>query len=126
MEKRRILFIDDEAQFIRLIKLNPEQLGRYEVRAVSRSGQGEEAAREFQPHLIFLDVMMPEMDGGELAARIRANSSTKHIPIVFLTAVVSKEEAVSKAGLIGGYPFLAKPVTIDQIVESINVHSGRQ
>lgn len=125
MEKKRILFIDDEAQLLRLIKLNLEQLGRFEVRIISRSSQGEEAALEFQPHLIFLDVMMPEMDGGELASRLRANPNTKHIPIIFLTAVVSKEEAAAKSGLIGGYPFLAKPVTIDQITECINRHLGK-
>ena len=60
------------------------------------------AAEEFGPDLILLDVMMPGVDGGELAARFKASAKLKTVPTVFLTAAVTKEEVSAGGGLIGG------------------------
>lgn len=124
MEKKRILLIDDEASFTRLIKLNLEQIGPYEVRVENNGKLAFEAAREFRPHLVFLDVIMPETDGGEVAAQIRADSELQATPIVFLTAVVSRETVAAKGDLIGGNTFLAKPVTILDVVGAIEKQLG--
>jgi DNA-binding response OmpR family regulator len=74
-------------------------------------------AREFAPDIIFLDVVMPEIDGGDVAQQIRSDPMLAHVPIVFLTAIVSAKEGGHE---IGGFPFLAKPVSLDAVIEASN------
>jgi DNA-binding response OmpR family regulator len=79
------------------------------VREENRGTHALIAARAFLPDLILLDVMMPDIDGGELAAEIRAIPRFREVPIVFLTAAVTRKE-ISEHGCIGGERFLAKPL----------------
>jgi len=61
---------------------------------------------------------MPETDGGEVAARIQSDPTLHRIPIVFLTALVTKAEG--EPGLrIQGHPFLAKPISLPELIEGI-------
>src|SRR2546423_5120830 len=62
MSKRRILVVDDETSITRLLKLNLEQTGSYEVREENLGARVLEAAREFKPDLVLLDVMMPRSE----------------------------------------------------------------
>lgn len=119
MPKKRILIIDDEASVTRLLKLNLEQTGAYEVREEHQGTRGLAAAREFQPDLILLDVTMPDLDGREVAAQIQADGRTKDTPIVFLTAVAAKKGAGARGGSMGGHPCLTKPVTIEDVISCI-------
>lgn len=114
--KHRILVVDDEPSFTRLLKLNLERTGQYAVRTENRSPDALVAAREFNPDLILLDVMMPGLDGGTLSSYFLESAKFKDVPVVFLTATVTKEEVSSHGGLIGGLPFLAKPVNIAELV----------
>jgi len=71
-----------------------------------------------QPDLILLDIAMPDTDGGEVAARIQSDPGLRRIPIVFLTALVTKAEGES--GLrIQGHPFLAKPISLSDLIKGI-------
>src|ERR1035437_8833345 len=106
-EKKRILAVDDQASNTRLLKLYLERTNDYVVREENDAKTALSAAEEFQPHLILLDVMMPGMDGGELAACFQANPKLKAVPIVFLTAAVTKREVTAGGGEGGGGPFLA-------------------
>ena len=58
--KKRILVVDDEPAITRMVKLNLERTKKYEVRTENQGSKAIEAARDFEPHLIFLDVMMPD------------------------------------------------------------------
>ena len=89
---KRILVVDDDPQDTRLIKVFLER-NEYVVKEENDSAAALSAAEEFKPDLILLDVMMPEINGGELAALFKANPKFKDIPIVFLTAKITKEEA---------------------------------
>ena len=115
-EKKRILVVDDEASITRLLKLNLEQTNDYIVRGENDAKAAVAAAEEFEPHLIMLDVMMPDLDGGELASRFQANPKLKSVPIVFLTAAATKGEVYMRGGKVGGLPFLAKPVEISEVI----------
>lgn len=117
--KKRILLIDDEPGFTRLMKLNLEANGAYEVQVENDGRKAVAAARAWRPDLIFLDVIMPDIDGGQVAAELHAEPGLRHIPIVFLTAVVSKNEVVKRGDVIGGQTFLAKPVTVADVVNTI-------
>jgi CheY-like chemotaxis protein len=65
---------------------------------------------------------MPGIDGGNLAAKIKSDPLLKNIPIVFLTAVVSPKEAGQQPKNIGGFPFLAKPVSPEVLERCIEEH----
>ena len=125
MAKIRILLIDDEQKFIHMLKLNLERRGSYEVRTESNGAYALTAARDFRPDLIFLDVIMPDVDGGDVAASIRADRELKDTPIVFLTAGVSKETTKKRGELIGGQRYLAKPVSVAEVIECIERQLGK-
>lgn len=121
MNKRKILIVDDESGFTRLLKLTLEKTGRYIVREENDGTQAWLAAREFRPEMIFLDIVMPKIDGGDVAQQIRSDPSLANVPVVFLTAIVAPSETKTD---IGGYPFLAKPVSLDAITKCIAEHLG--
>jgi two-component system OmpR family response regulator len=122
--KKRILAVDDRSTNTRLVKLYLEQTNDYVVREENNAQAALSAAEEFQPHLILLDVMMPGMDGGDLAACFQASPKLKAVPIVFLTAAVTKGEVAASGGKFGGYPFLAKPVVLAEMVACLRHHLG--
>src|SRR5258708_21097939 len=104
MVPKKLLVVDDEPSITRLLKLNLEKTGRYTVRAENLGAQCLPAAREFLPDLIILDVMMPDLDGGTVADELKHEPLLKDIPVVFLTAGVTKEEVAPGRGGLGGFP----------------------
>jgi DNA-binding response OmpR family regulator len=122
MAKRRILIIDDEVGFTRMVRINLEKTGRFEVREENRAGHALAAARVFKPDLILLDVIMPTMDGGDVAAMMKKDRLLKGIPVIFLTATVSHREAGTGGLSSGGSLFLAKPVSLENLIERIDEH----
>jgi DNA-binding response OmpR family regulator len=113
--KTRILLVDDEPSFTRMLKINLERRG-YKVLVENNGAYAHTAVRDFLPDLILLDVIMPDVDGGEVAAKIHGDPAFKDVPIVFLTAGVSKESTKTKGNVIGGQTYLAKPTTIDEVI----------
>ena len=116
---KRILIVDDETSITRLLRLNLEKTGTYVVRDENKATRAVDAAREFKPDLILLDVMMPDLDGGDVAALLQADPALKRIPIVFLTAAVKKEEVNANSGMIGGFPYIAKPLNLKGVISVI-------
>jgi two-component system, OmpR family, response regulator len=124
-QKKRILLVDDEPAFTRMVKLNLEQSGKYEVMEENRATMAIHAAKAFKPDLILLDVVMPAMDGGDIAAKIQADKALRDVPIVFLTAIVEKKEAKVGGMRSGGLLFLAKPVSLETLVKTIEENVRR-
>jgi CheY-like chemotaxis protein len=114
MDKKRILVVDDESGFTKLLKLTLEKTGDYVVLEENTGVAALGVARDFRPDLVLLDIIMPKADGGEIAARFKADPVLKDTPIVFLTAIVSKREAKS-VGHIDGLPFISKPVSLEEL-----------
>jgi len=123
-EKKRILVVDDRVIDTRFVKLFLESTNDYVVTEENDAEAAISSAEEFQPDLILLDVMMPGIDGGELSARFRENPKLRSVPIVFLTAAVTKREVELGGGLVGGAPFLAKPITLPEMVACLKRHLG--
>jgi len=119
--KKRILVVDDEPEFTNLLKLSLESHGYYEVQEENDADNVRAAARAFDPDLVLLDIMMPEQDGSEVAAALKADPVTRAVPIIFLTALVSEEDA-SKGGACnsGGNTFLPKHVRLDKLMQCID------
>ncbi|PYL25107.1 MAG: hypothetical protein DMF44_03275, partial [Verrucomicrobia bacterium] len=110
-ERRRILIVDNDPNTTHVVKVLLERTGRYLVLEENDATKAHQSAQNFRPDLILLDVVMPDTDGGEVAARIEADPELHNAPIVFLTALVTRAEA--RSGLnIQRHPFLAKPVSI--------------
>jgi CheY-like chemotaxis protein len=117
-DARRILIVDNDTDSSHLVKVLLEKTGRYLVFEEKDGARAHLSARNFRPDLILLDVVMPETDGGEIAARIKADSELQNTPIIFLTALVTRAEA--RTGLhIDGHPSLAKPINIPELIEAI-------
>ena len=121
MKKKRIFVVDDESGFTRLLKLTLERTGNYTVLEQNDGTKAWLTARDFKPDIIFLDIVMPKIDGGDVAQQIRSDPLLAHIPVIFLTAIVSETESKNE---IGGFPFIAKPVSLDAINKCIKEHLG--
>ncbi len=122
MNKKRLLIVDDESGFTRLLKLTLEKTGGYIVREENDGTNAWLTARDFRPDIIFLDIVMPKIDGGDVAQQIRSDPMLAHVPIVFLTAIVSRKETKTE---IGGFPFLSKPVSLEAITTCLAEHIGK-
>jgi CheY-like chemotaxis protein len=121
MAKKRVFIVDDESGFTRLLKLTLEKTGKYEVREENDGTKAWLAARDFAPDIIFLDIVMPKIDGGGVGQQMRSDPALKDVPIIFLTAIVSQTETKTD---IGGFPFLSKPVSLEAITRCIEEHTA--
>lgn len=105
--KPLVLIADDDPDILLLISLTLERDG-YDV-MVARDGlTAYETAVERLPHLVVLDMMMPGIDGCEVARRLRANDSTKDVPIVIVTAFAEESQA-AMALEAGADAYVKKP-----------------
>ncbi len=119
-EVSKIMVVDDEVGFTKLLKMNLEKSGRYEVYAENSGAQALTSARAWQPDLILLDVVMPDVDGGEVLAQLEADDQLKDIPVIFLTATMSRKGIKARGGSIGGQDFVAKPVDFKKLARQID------
>lgn len=120
MATKKILLVDDEVALTRIMRLNLEQTGRFEVREENRGSNALRAARDFKPDLILLDVMMPDMGGDEIAEQLAEDPDLRTIKYIFLTAIVTKSEAGNGTTEISGQIFLAKPVKRDELLAVVD------
>jgi DNA-binding response OmpR family regulator len=118
--KTKILVIDDEPGLTRLIKLNLESTGWFEVKTENRGDRAIQVALEFDPDIIFLDIMMPDIPGDEIAGKIRENEKLRSKKLVFLTAIVTRDDTADGHNQIGGNLFLAKPVSTKDLLRTID------
>jgi CheY-like chemotaxis protein len=125
MGKKRILLVDDEKSFTNLLKLNLEDTGNYEVRVENWAEDALPAAQQFKPDLVLLDIIMPRLPGGNVAAQIKEDPALKDTPIVFLTAAVRKHQVEENDGIICDFPCLAKPATVEMVIDMIEKHARK-
>ncbi len=119
MSKKRILLVDDDIAATRLLKIGLEKTGQYEVKEENSATRVLSTARSFKPDLAVLDVCMPYLVGGDVAAQMKKDSMLRHTPVFFLTSIVSEDEAGAHALTSGGYQFIPKPVNLERLVQLI-------
>jgi len=119
LSKKKVLIVDDEESFCRMLKLNLEQTGNYNVVTETQGKNVLSLAKKINPNIIILDYIMPDMDGGEVLQQLSGDSVTKNIPVVFLTAIATKDDTDDSGSMIGGHHILAKPIKTEDIIRCI-------
>jgi len=115
--KQTILVVDDETDLLDLIEYNLKKEG-FKVLKAENGEEGIAVAKEHNPDLMLLDIMMPKMDGMEAVEQIRKDDELKNIPIIFLTA--RSDEKTEVEGLNkGGDDFITKPISTTKLISRI-------
>ncbi len=104
---KKILAVDDEKHIVRLVQINLQKAG-YEVATAGTGREALERVGEFEPDLIVMDVMMPEMDGFEALKKLKENPETRDIPVIMLTAK-AQDADVFRGWQSGADLYLTKP-----------------
>ncbi len=113
MGKPRLLVVEDDGDIANMLKIYFGGMD-YEVDIAPRGGLALEKTRTALPHLIVLDIMLPDIDGYEVCRTLRTNTRTSHIPVIFLT---QKDERSDKLqGLeLGADDYITKPFDIEEL-----------
>ena len=116
---KKILVVDDEPHIVKTLSARLRANG-FDVITAYDGEEGLAKAKQTIPDLIITDVMMPNMDGPTMAETLKNESSTSNIPVIFLTALVKKNEEKAQQNLIGGNYFMAKPFNPTELLFMIN------
>jgi len=108
--KPRILIVDDNPRFSHSARLILQESGQYVVCEENDAASAVETARSFRPDLILLDLVMPQLDGAEVAAQVESDWALLGVPIVFVTGLVTRDEA-RNGQRIDGHRVVSKPVS---------------
>lgn len=114
MEKK-ILIVDDEEHVLAVLENRLSKAGYSVIKATNGKDAVEMAKKEL-PALIICDVLMPDIDGGEVLNILRDERTTENIPIIFLTALLKEQE---KGRTAGGEYFMAKPYNPDELLAEV-------
>jgi PleD family two-component response regulator len=113
MNKGRILVVEDDLDIANMLRIYFDSQG-YEVLVAVRGSDALELGRKKLPHVVVLDIMLPDMDGYEVCRKLRSNLRTSHIPILFLTQMDERSDKI--AGLeLGADDYITKPFDIEEL-----------
>jgi len=115
MNKGKILIVDDDPNLSRLMSVFLSKMGGYVLCEENRPSAAFLTAKSFQPDLILMDVEMPGKNGGEVAAEMSKDSALAKTPVIFVTSLVSKNEA----GWRNGKRFMSKPVDPQTLLKTV-------
>lgn len=116
--RKIILIVDDERDILNALSLFLRRNG-YGVSVADTGQEGLKIAKAERPHLIILDLILPDIDGTDVAARLLENPLTRNIPIIFLTSVLTKPEEQEANRMIANRRIVAKPCRNEEILELV-------
>lgn len=124
-ERKTVVCIEDETEMIELVKLI---LGRNKFDVIGAVGglEGLKKISEFNPDLVLLDLMMPEMDGWEVYQKMKASEDTKDIPVIVVTAKAQSIDRVLGLHIARVDDYITKPFSPNELLESVErvLHSS--
>jgi two-component system, OmpR family, response regulator VicR len=115
---KRIVCIEDEPEMIDLIRLILSRRG-FEVRGTPGGKEGLKMVRETLPDLVLLDLMMPDMDGWEVYQQMKAEETTRGIPVVIVTAKAQNIDKVLGLHIAKVDDYIAKPFSPQELIDSV-------
>jgi len=123
MAKRKILVVDNDDAVLAFMQA---KLGsRFAVLGTTDPQKVLALARAEQPDLILCDIEMPDMDGGDLSAAMYLEDDLRDIPMLFLTALISREELKAQRDQLGGRPAISKDAPIGELIARIESLVGK-
>jgi len=123
-KKNNILIVDDTPENLTVLLQMLTEEG-YRVRPALGGAIALKSVQANPPDLIFLDILMPEMDGYEVCRILKSDEGTASIPIIFISAL-SEVEDVVKAFQVGGVDYITKPFKVDEVLARVRTHLGLQ
>jgi CheY-like chemotaxis protein len=127
MERWKVLLVDDDPTVTSFVSYILESKGQYEVRSLNDPFRAVAAARDFRPDLLIMDISMPGKDGGEVAAEIAKDAQLVKVPIIFLSASVSKNDPQTVRNPKTGHIYLPKPVEPRDLMRCVeNTLAGKK
>ncbi|KPA13322.1 response regulator receiver sensor signal transduction histidine kinase [Candidatus Magnetomorum sp. HK-1] len=117
--KPKILIVDDTPENLKVLQGLLQD--HYQLFAVPKAEVALNIAKKQIPDLILLDIMMPDMDGYEVCKRLKADETTKDIPIIFITAKTGTDDEV-KGFEVGGVDYITKPITPPVVIARVKAH----
>jgi len=118
MDKRKVMVVDDEPDFLKVIKLNLEEMGNYEVMTLSTAKNIIPEVHSFRPDIILLDMLMPSTGGLDACEMLNNDQLGKSIPIIIVSAL-DKEQDKYKAYKEGVTDYLVKPIEKKDLIVAI-------
>jgi len=116
-ERKKVLLVDDDEAVVGYLAT---KLGKnYRLTSTTHPRSVVELAKKEQPDVILCDIDMPDFSGGDVAAALAADPLTRGIPFIYLTALVSPEEASEMGGFIGGRRGIAKKAPLGELLRLI-------
>jgi len=122
----KVLIVDDDVTYTKALQRKLGAKGNYNIRVENDPRLAKKSALTFSPDIVFLDVMMPYLNGSEVYAQFSADARLMRIPIIFVTAIVGRKEVEYHHGYVGGCFYVAKPIDPDGLVAVINKHLHRE
>jgi CheY-like chemotaxis protein len=121
MSDTKLLVVDDEPDAVLILARTLSARG-YKVTTAETGRQAINLAKAEKPDLILLDILMPDIDGTQVAAALQEDPTTRNIPVIFLTCLITKK--TQEIGLryhdIDRYAFMSKPYDLDNLLMEIN------
>ncbi|MGI9526672.1 MAG: response regulator [Weeksellaceae bacterium] len=117
MKKRRVLIVDDEPNIVMTLEYALQKKG-YQVFIARNGGEALEIANRETPDLVFMDVMMPDMDGYETFEKLKTNKNLVHTKLIFLSAK-NKPSDIEKGIQLGANDYITKPFSIKKVLKSL-------
>jgi len=118
--QKNILIIDDDVQSVKFITHILQRNG-FILRSAQSGLEGMEILKEYSPHLILLDVLMPEEDGYQICLKLKSNKGSKDIPVIFITASNDPDEVI-RGFEAGGVDFITKPLNKEELLARVETH----
>lgn len=115
----KVMIVDDEGSFCYFVQKNLEFKGGFSVSICTEAVWAVRKITEQMPDIILMDIMMPIKSGIDITAELKNDPALRHIPIVFVTALVKRDELEKHANLLGSSLYISKPATTEHIIEVI-------
>ena len=118
MKKKKVMVVDDEQDFLKVVQLNLEGTGKYEVLTLSSAEDLVSQVHSFQPDVILLDIMMPGTGGIEACEMLNRDSAGSNIPIIVISGLEKESDKLNayKKGILD---YLVKPIDRDTLIAKI-------
>jgi two-component system sensor histidine kinase/response regulator len=121
MEKKKILVVDDERDLLLILKKGLSAEG-YSVITADNGHDGIASAKTKHPDLMILDRVLGDIQGEEVATRLRKDPITKNIPVIFLSALLSAPNNAERFTILDNSELLIKPYNFEDLIEAIQKH----